>query len=158
MVAAYSWLLRQGISPQHIAFAGDSAGGNLALLTALLIRDTEPDMSLPACIVLQSPWLDMTAAETAHSPNASNDFMFDYAAGSAIMNSMLRPEGAEPSTPEISALLAENIGGLPPQLIAYSPTELLATDSERWIRRSRLAGVDILEYAVHGEMHTFAII
>jgi epsilon-lactone hydrolase len=157
MVAAYKWLLEQGVSPQQIAFAGDSAGGNLAVLTAILIRDNEPNTALPACIALQSPWLDMTATQTANHPNSVNDFMFDYANGSKVMNSMLRPEGTGADSPAISALLQENVGGLPPQLVAYSPTELLASDSERWIKRSKLAGVDITEYALSGEMHTFAL-
>lgn len=45
-VAAYRWLLRQGIPPQSTVLAGDSAGGNLVLTTMMKLRDAgEP---LPA--------------------------------------------------------------------------------------------------------------
>ena len=37
-VAAYRALLAKGISPGHIAIGGDSAGGNLTLVTALKLK------------------------------------------------------------------------------------------------------------------------
>ncbi len=57
-LAAYRWLLGQGISPRSIAIAGDSAGGGLTLSTAVSLREAgEP---LPAALVLLSPWTDLT--------------------------------------------------------------------------------------------------
>ena len=56
-VTAYRWLLAQGIKPQAIAIAGDSAGGGLCLATALKLRDM--GVPLPAALVPISPWTDM---------------------------------------------------------------------------------------------------
>ena len=56
-VAAYHWLLDQGIEADHIATAGDSAGGNLATSVVLKLRDD--GVPLPAAIVALSPWYDM---------------------------------------------------------------------------------------------------
>lgn len=157
MLAAYKWVLSQGVLASKIAFAGDSAGGNLAVLTLLHLRDLGGKIPMPACTVLMSPWVDMTGEETMDSPNFDNDFMFQYNQGVSIMNNALRPARLPFNTPEISAILAKNVGGLPPQLIFYSPTELLASDSERWIKRSQQAGVDTTTHARPGEMHTFAV-
>ena len=72
------------------------------------------------------------------------------------MNDMLRPEGLPFDTPEISALLWEDISKLPPQLIFWSTTELLASDSKRWVERSRKAGLEVVELKVTGQLHTYA--
>jgi len=70
---------------------------------------------------------------------------------------MLRPSGLPYDTPEISALLVDNVGNMPPQLVFWAPTEILWSDSTRWIERSRKAGVNITEHVGHGEMHTYAM-
>lgn len=38
VVVVYRWLLGQGIKPNHIAFAGDSAGGRLAVTAQIRAR------------------------------------------------------------------------------------------------------------------------
>ena len=54
--AAYRWLLDQGIDPQGVTFAGDSAGGNLVVATALALRDQ--GVELPGALVA---WLTIGA-------------------------------------------------------------------------------------------------
>src|SRR5688572_13002985 len=56
-LAAYEWLLREGVAAPTIALAGDSAGGNLALSLAVQIRDG--GLPAPACVVAFSPWTDL---------------------------------------------------------------------------------------------------
>jgi acetyl esterase/lipase len=58
---------------------------------------------------------------------------------------------------EISVLLAKDVGGLPPQLMYYSTTEVLASDAKQWIERSREAGVEIVEHKVTGHLHTYGL-
>ncbi|WP_431216102.1 alpha/beta hydrolase [Puia sp. P3] len=58
-VKSYSWLLDQGIKAKHIAFVGDSAGGNLCVTTMLAARDR--GLPLPAAAMPISPWYDMEA-------------------------------------------------------------------------------------------------
>jgi monoterpene epsilon-lactone hydrolase len=46
----YRWALKEGYTPHRIAFAGDSAGGNLALATAVRARNS--GLPLPRSLVL----------------------------------------------------------------------------------------------------------
>ena len=57
-VHAYQWLLEHGGEPSKTIVAGDSAGGGLAVPTAIALRDRR----LPMCagIVALSPWADLT--------------------------------------------------------------------------------------------------
>jgi hypothetical protein len=54
--AVYQWALSQGYAPDKVALSGDSAGGNLALATAVRAKDA--GLPLPSSLVLLSPWLD----------------------------------------------------------------------------------------------------
>lgn len=115
-----------------------------------------PALQQPSCVVSVSPWLDWTGAQTI-GQNKENDFLWNYDEGAAIMNSTLRPDHLTFDTPDISALLATDVGRLPPQLVFFSPDEVLGSDGSRWVVKSRKAGVDITEHAAKGEMHTYAV-
>src|SRR5579872_1718206 len=56
-VAAYQWLLDQNVPAGRIAFAGDSAGGQLAM--AVQLRAREQGLPLPGATMLISPWTDL---------------------------------------------------------------------------------------------------
>ncbi|HEX2621291.1 MAG TPA: alpha/beta hydrolase fold domain-containing protein, partial [Phototrophicaceae bacterium] len=56
-LAAYTWLLSQGILSSNIVFMGDSAGGGLALATLIALRDQ--NQPLPSAVVALSPWTDL---------------------------------------------------------------------------------------------------
>lgn len=125
-MAIYRSLLRQGIDASRIAMAGDSAGGNLALLTMQTIRDE--GLPLPQACVLFSPWLDLRHCSEAFSQNASSD---------AMLNRTILDESAAMYAPDmardhekLSPLLA-SVAGLPPCLILASKIEVLIEDSRR---------------------------
>ncbi len=61
-LAAYEALLRDGIAPSDIAFAGESAGGGLAIATLINARDH--GLALPAAAFVMSPYVDLTLAGT----------------------------------------------------------------------------------------------
>src|SRR5260370_25522430 len=52
-VAAYRWMLAQGLKPNRIAVAGDSAGGGLTVATLVAIRDAQ--LPIPGAGVCASP-------------------------------------------------------------------------------------------------------
>jgi acetyl esterase/lipase len=153
----YTWILSKSLDPSRILLGGDSAGADLALLYLIFLRDHSPTTPLPSAVVLHSPSIDMTASQTQFTPRIKTDFMFAWSDAVLFNNDMIRPEGLPFDTPEISALLANDVSGLPPQLVFYSATEVLASDSQRWIERSRKAGVKITEFRQTGELHTFSL-
>lgn len=55
-VQAYRYLLAQGLRPQDIVLGGDSAGGHLALMT--LVRVRQAGLPQPALALALSPWTD----------------------------------------------------------------------------------------------------
>ena len=61
-LAAYQALLRDGVAPSDIIFAGESAGGGLAIATMVNARDH--GLPLPAAGYLMSPYVDLTLAGT----------------------------------------------------------------------------------------------
>jgi epsilon-lactone hydrolase len=64
--AAYRWLLDQGIAAEHIAFAGDSVGGWLAVTVQLRAR--EEGLPRPAAGLLLSPFADLEARPQRSRP------------------------------------------------------------------------------------------
>ena len=59
------------MKPSNVAFAGDSAGGNLALTAMLALR--ERGIPLPASAVLMSPWTDLAATGASYVSRADAD-------------------------------------------------------------------------------------
>ena len=70
-LAAYGWMLDHGLKPDNIAFAGDSAGGNLVLAAMLALR--ERGLPLPVSAVLMSPWTDLAATGASYVSRAEAD-------------------------------------------------------------------------------------
>src|SRR5277367_3503595 len=116
--------------------------GNLAVASMLYLRDNQTSPQ-PSCAALISPWLDLSGSETRGSPRVANDFILKYDDILPVMNDTLRPTNLSFDTPEISPVLVKDVSRLPPQLVFYGDTELLGTDSIRWIERSRAAGVEV---------------
>src|SRR5579859_6292181 len=70
-LGAYRWLLQQGVPPQQIVIAGDSAGGNLTLTTLLALRDAGDP--LPAAAVCLSPATDLSGQGETLRTHAERD-------------------------------------------------------------------------------------
>src|SRR5229473_1633140 len=72
-VAAYRWMLAQGLKPARIAVAGDSAGGGLTVATLVKIR--EANLPNPAAGVCLSPWVDLEGTGASMTSKAAVDPM-----------------------------------------------------------------------------------
>jgi acetyl esterase/lipase len=136
-VAAYVWLLRQGIEPGRIVVAGDSAGGGLTVATLLAIRDR--GRPLPAGGVCISPWVDLTCGGASYATRADRDPIVKRE-GVAEM-ARLYLGGAEAKTPLASPLHAD-LRRLPPLLIHVGDDEVLLDDSVQLAAQAKAAGVD----------------
>lgn len=137
-VAAYRWLLEQGIPPAQIVIAGDSAGANLALC-ALQVLKAAGD-PLPRCAVLLSPVVDFTLSSPSLLSNARSDPMFTLPKLMA-----LRQLYADPPRfvdPTISPLFG-SFDGLPPLLFHAGDIEMLRDESLRAAAAASRAGVTV---------------
>jgi acetyl esterase/lipase len=138
VLAAYRHLRDGGLPPRRIAFAGDSAGANLVLVSLLILRDAgEP---LPAAAVCISPPTDFTGASESLVSRAHLDPLVNL---ESVIPLCRAYAGSIPeSDPRISPLLA-NLSGLPPLLMQVGSHEVLYDDSIRFAEKAREAGVDV---------------
>jgi acetyl esterase/lipase len=137
-LAAFRWLRHQGFTADHIAVAGDSAGGGLC--TAVVLRLREAGEDLPAAVMPLSPWYDMELGgeSLVRSRGSGEVVSADGLAGMA--EAFL--QGADPRDPIANPLYAD-LAGFPPVLIHVGAQEALVSDSETFARNAREAGVDV---------------
>ena len=151
-LAAYRYLLAQGIEPAHIAIAGDSAGGGLAIATALKIRDE--GLPMPAALAPISPWTDMEGNGESVKTRAAVDMIVSPQALSQLAGVFLG--GASARDPYASPLYAD-LKGLPPTYIQVGDDEVLLDDSLRFATKARVAGVDVTCEVFPEMQHVFQI-
>ena len=136
-LTAWGHLESLGIAPGDIVLAGDSAGGNLALVVCLKLR--EAGRGLPGALLLMSPWTDMTASGESLRGRAGIDPVltpeYMYAVREAYAG------GLDPSDCLLSPLFAD-FAGFPPALIQVGTHEILYSDAERLAERMLAAGAD----------------
>ena len=130
-LAAYRWLLGQGMAANRIIVAGDSAGGNLTL--ALLLRARDEGLPLPAGAVALSPVADFTFSGDSVQRNDGVDDMFSADLMPALVPVYL-PQTALRTHPHVSPLFGD-YAGMPPLLLIVGSTELLLDDSVRVAQR-----------------------
>jgi monoterpene epsilon-lactone hydrolase len=135
---AYQWLLAQGHDPRNIVVAGDSAGGNLALVTLQRIRDAGEPM--PACGVLLSAGVDFTLSSRSMVTNEGSDPMLSLADLVAMRAFYAPPERY--LDPGVSPLFGD-FTGLPPLLFQVGSLEVLLDESTRAAARAHEAGVTV---------------
>jgi acetyl esterase/lipase len=125
-IAGYRFLLSQGFEPRHIAVAGESAGGGLAV--AMLVSARDEGLPLPACVWCSSPWVDLEMSGRSMVLKASVDPLIQKPYLLELAASYLN--GGDPRTPFASPLYAD-LRGLPPMLIQVGSAETLLDDSVR---------------------------
>jgi len=132
---SYRALLAQGYTPERIAIAGDSAGGGLVLSLCLRLRSE--GLAQPACVVVISPWTDLTLARLA--PVADDALL---RAAWLNQGAAAYLQGHSARDPLVSPLLAD-LTGLPPTLIQAASEEILRNDSRRLTEALSAVGVSV---------------
>jgi acetyl esterase/lipase len=148
----YAWLAEHGYDERPFVLAGDSAGGNLSLVTLMRARDAL--LSLPDCAVLLSPSTDLTVSGASARYNAEADPMFSPAA-LELLPDVYCP-GEDRHNPLLSPLFG-NWNGLPPLLFHAGSTEMLLDDSVRAQDRALQAGVQAQIEVWGGLPHVFHV-
>jgi monoterpene epsilon-lactone hydrolase len=148
--AAYRFLLEQGVTPEHIAIGGDSAGGGLTL--ASLVHLKEEGLPLPGAAFALSPWVDLEGLGESMTTRAEADPMVDKQG--LIRMGKLYLGDADPKTP-LAAPLYADLSGLPPMLIQVGTAEVLLDDSTRVVERLQAAGVAVELEQFEDLIHVF---
>ncbi|HEX6522926.1 MAG TPA: alpha/beta hydrolase [Streptosporangiaceae bacterium] len=151
VTTAYRWLLDQRIAARHIAFAGDSAGGWLALIVQLRAR--EQGLPLPAATMLISPWTDLAVSGESYETNRDKDPFFQREVVLGLAHGFLggRVDAHDP----LASPLHADLSGLGPLYIQAGEDETLLDDSRRLDEHARKAGVDARLDIFPGMLHTF---
>tara|TARA_B100000902_G_scaffold398526_1_gene465633 strand:+ start:11706 stop:12668 length:963 start_codon:yes stop_codon:yes gene_type:complete len=131
-VESYKSLLRMGYKSKNIFIGGDSAGGNLSIVTILKLQEiNEP---LPSKVFLLSPWADLTGEGSSIRENSLSDPYLSYDDWLNTAKSMKKTveEWYAPNqdcrNPMISPIFA-NFKNFPQTLIQVSNIEILFSDS-----------------------------
>ncbi|GAB3499720.1 alpha/beta hydrolase [Amycolatopsis cihanbeyliensis] len=154
--AAVCWVAGHGaelaVDSRRIAVGGESAGGNLAAVSALMARDHGGPglvLQLLASPVTAPPSEDRASyrdfAEGYFLSKASMDWFFEQYPRSA----------ADLVNPYLAPLAAEDLGGLPPALVLTAEYDPLRDEGEEYAHRLLTAGV-LCELARYpGQIHGF---
>jgi epsilon-lactone hydrolase len=149
VVTSYRVLLAHGYAPERIAIAGDSAGGGLVL--SLCLRLPSEGLAQPACVVVISPWADLTLTRLA--PVADDALL---RAAWLNQGAAAYLQGRSARDPLVSPLLAD-LAGLPPTLIQAASEEILRDDSRRLNEAMSAHGVSVIHREFPYMWHDFQL-
>jgi Esterase/lipase len=149
-LSAWKYILSCGYLPQNIILAGDSAGGNLSLILTLLLK--QMNLQMPMCLILFSPWTDMTTSGKSYHSKELLDPVLDNNYIHKALQCYL--QGISPTSPFASPIFAD-FSGFPPVYIQVGDNEILLDDSQilysRLLKYNVYTRLDIF----HGLWHVF---
>jgi acetyl esterase/lipase len=148
--AAYEGVLAQGIGPDRIALAGESAGGGLAVVTLLALR--EAGLPLPACAYVMSPYVDLTLSGESLAEKREADPVLTPEGLRVRVPDYVR--GADAADPFISPVFGD-LRELPPLLVHVGSHEILLSDAVRLAERAAMADVAVTLAVTPGVPHVF---
>jgi acetyl esterase len=153
-VAATRWILENaaslGIDPARVAVGGDSAGGNLATLAALALRDGPV---APVFQLLIYPATDLTRSQPSHQAFGEG-VMLPTATVQWFRQNYL-PDLRLENDPRVSPFFVKDLSRLPPALVITAGFDSLRDEGRAYADRMRDAGVVVEYVCSEGSMHGF---
>jgi epsilon-lactone hydrolase len=151
VLAAYEWLRASG--SQRIVFAGDSAGGGLALVTlGRLAHAPRPSAAIAGLAF--SPWVDLAFTGASMKDAHVEDPLLTYEYLQAGARMVLG--GADSRDPLASPLYGD-LSRLPPLLIQVGSDERLLDDARQYAERAAGAGSPVRLEVWEGMHHVFQV-
>jgi acetyl esterase len=153
--AATQWLAEHaaeiGADATRMAVGGDSAGGNLAAVVALMARDKGgPPLAYQ---VLIYPVLDATCSSASYRKD-SDGTLLDRETMRWFFNHYLTQE-SDLKNPYLSPLWAKSLKSLPPALVITAQYDLLRDEGEHYAARLREDDVPVTHIRYDGMTHLF---
>ena len=154
-VAALRWVRAQaaalGIDSGRIAVGGDSAGGNLAAVACLALRDGgEPP---PAFQLLIYPATDMRAVAPSHTSNGQGYLLTSDSI--AYYRGHYVPDAALWADWRASPLLAPSLAGLPAALVITAGYDPLRDEGRQYADALSAAGNRVQYICFERQIHGF---
>ena len=136
----------------RLAVAGDSAGGQLAAVTALRARDEEGPALMGQCLIY--PQTDFTSTGTDSLDRHGVGYGLTRLARDWFVDQYLTsPDQALHR--HVGLLQRTDLAGLPPALIVTAEFDPLVDEGEAYARRMAEAGVTVIASRYHGVIHGF---
>jgi len=143
-----------GADPRRIAVAGDSAGGNLATLVAIGVRD-EGGPKLCAQL-LNCPWVDTDMERPSYRENAEGYFLTLDLMRWFEGHYLTKPEQRQDS--RVAPLRSKSLAGLPPAYVLTAQYDPLRDEGEAYADALAVAGVPVVKKRVSGMIHDFPVL
>ena len=141
-----------GGDPDRIIVAGDSAGGNLAIVVCLMSRDSNgPKIAYQIPIYPQTNMADLNTESYKH-------FGEGYYLTKPVIEALLPmyiADNKDLVNPYTSPLLADNFTDLPPALVITAEFDPLRDDGEAYAQKLVDAGIPVRVHRFKGMIHAF---
>jgi acetyl esterase len=155
--AALRWAVEHaeelGADPARVGVGGDSAGGNLAAVTAqLAARDGGP---APVLQLLIYPVTDFTRRTGRSRELFAEGFLLTSSEMEWFEDNYLGASREAASDPRVSPLLGEDLGGLAPAIVVTAAFDPLRDEGEAYAHALRAAGTPVTLRRFRGFIHAF---
>lgn len=153
--AAYSWLLQNAASmggdPQKIALAGESAGGNMAIDTAIWARDNHLQAPVHQLLIYPVAGVDLNTTSYGETLRAVplNRLAIQW----YVANYTNDP--AELQDARLNVIGAADLRGLPPTTIISAQIDPLRSEGEALAKKLQSLGVNVEQRTYSGVTHEF---
>jgi acetyl esterase/lipase len=138
-----------GIDAGRIAVCGDSAGGNLATVVALMARDRGgPPLRYQLLVYPLTDFTDDSPSIREFNGLFLSVEMMDWFADSYVPH-------ADRRQPYASPLVASDLRGLPPAYVITAECDMLRDQGQAYARKLEAAGVAVESKCYAGMIHPF---
>ena len=149
-VRVWDYLMYLGFGARDVIVAGDSAGGNLALVLVHYLKKEK--RQLPGGLLLMSPWTDLTSSGQSFVGKADMDPVLNKEYIDQMVKAYVVNQ--DPADFMISPLFGD-FEKFPPVYIQAGENEILLDDSRRLADRLREAGASVRMEVFPGMWHVF---
>ncbi len=144
----YRWLRQRGYRPEEIVFVGDSAGGYLAFMSAIVAHERR--LGYPGAVVGLSPFIDTDPTRREDSFGDMWDPLFTPNSLRTHNKVITRAEGRMVRSP-----VDADLWGMPPVLVQCGADELLSVDAQMITAHVAAAGGEARLEMYEGQFHVF---
>ena len=152
---ATQWIIQNaaniGGDPNHVAIAGESAGGNLATVTCLQAIDKGGRM--PIAQLLVYPVTDTSMSQASYAEN-QDTIPLHTSMMPWFWNYYLENE-ADKSNKYVAPLTADNFSGMPPTILITAEFDPLRDEGEQYAQKLAAGGVSVKSERFDGVVHEF---